>query len=85
MKGTQKDDAELMETALKEFQERAREKFLAGIQEHNSKGDKGMLRMDITERIKCAKEEVIDLWFYLSSIENQHPRLGSKLGKTRKN
>ena len=69
MKGTQLDDAKLMEEALDEFQERAREKFLAGIHEHNPDGKKGMCKMDFEGRIKGAKEEVIDLWFYLTSLE----------------
>ena len=70
MKGTQIDDAELMDKALKEFQDRAKSKFLAGIKEHNPNGDKGMCRMVFEDRIRSAKEEVIDLWFYLTSLEN---------------
>ena len=69
MKGTQLDDVALMEKALKEFYERAREKFLAGIDEHNPDGEKGMCNMSFEHRIKSAKEEVIDLWFYLTSLE----------------
>lgn len=70
MKGTQVNDTELMEKALKEFQDRAKSKFLAGIKEHNPDGDKGMCRMGFEDRIQSAKEEVIDLWFYLTSLEN---------------
>jgi hypothetical protein len=70
MKGTQKDDYEFMEKALSEFNKRAREKFVAGIKEHNPNGTKGMCKMDFEDRIKCAKEEVIDLWFYLTLMDN---------------
>ena len=70
MKGTQFDDAKLMDKALKEFADSARTKFLNGIKEHNPNGDRGMCKMSFEERIKAAKEEVIDLWFYLNSIED---------------
>ena len=70
MKGTQKEDAQLMDEALSEFQTKARAKFIDGIFEHNPDGTKGMCRMSIEDRIKSAKEEVIDLWFYLTSLEN---------------
>ena len=69
LKGTQKDDKRLMETALQEFQDRARKKFIDGIFEHNPEGDKGMRKMSFEDRIKNAKEEVIDLWFYLTSLQ----------------
>ena len=68
--GTQKDDKELMQSALKEFKKRAKKKFMDGISEHNPKGDKGMCRMSMRDRVRCAKEEVIDLWFYLHSLED---------------
>ena len=68
--GTQKDDKELMKSALKQFKKRAKKKFTSGILEHNPKGDKGMLMMPMIERVRCAKEEVIDLWFYLHSMED---------------
>jgi hypothetical protein len=70
LKGTQNDDKELMEEALQEFQGRARSKFIDGIFEHNPNGDKGICKMSFEDRIKNAKEEVIDLWFYLISLEN---------------
>ena len=69
VKGTQFDDAKLMDKALKEFADSARTKFLNGIKEHNPDGDRGMCKMSFEDRIKAAKEEVIDLWFYLTSIE----------------
>ncbi|MBL18693.1 MAG: hypothetical protein CMC82_02540 [Flavobacteriaceae bacterium] len=69
MIGTQKDDKELMDSALKEFNQRAKKKFMNGIKEHNPRGDKGMCMMSIEARVSCAKEEVMDLWFYLHSIE----------------
>lgn len=71
LKGTQKDDKRLMERALDEFQDRARKKFIDGIFEHNPEGDKGMCKMSFEDRIKNAKEEVIDLWFYLTSLQTQ--------------
>lgn len=69
LKGTQVIDKKLMDSALLEFQEKAEMKFMSGIEEHNPKGDKGMLVMDLRKRISSAKEEVIDLWFYLCSIQ----------------
>ena len=70
VKGTQFADAKLMDKALNEFADSARTKFLNGIKEHNPRGDRGMCKMSFEERIKAAKEEVIDLWFYLTSIED---------------
>lgn len=69
MIGTQVHDKFLMDQGLKEFKRKAKKKFLSGIKEHNPKGDKGMCVMSMKDRIKCAKEEVMDLWFYLCSIE----------------
>tara|TARA_B100001093_G_scaffold495372_1_gene539790 strand:- start:264 stop:539 length:276 start_codon:yes stop_codon:yes gene_type:complete len=70
MVGTQNDDRELMASAIKEFKKKAKKKFVNGIMEHNPKGDKGMCMMSMKDRIRCAKEEVIDLWFYLHSLED---------------
>jgi hypothetical protein len=70
LKGTQIHDQVLMDKALKEFRKKAKKKFMGGIKEHNPKGDKGMCMMSMKERVKCAKEEVMDLWFYLCSIED---------------
>lgn len=69
LKGTQVIDKKLMDSALSEFQKKAEKKFLSGIKEHNPNGEKGMLVMDFSKRISSAKEEVMDLWFYLCSIE----------------
>ena len=69
-KGTQINDKVLMNSALKEFQQKAKKKFKNGIKEHNPEGDKGMFMMPIKSRISCAKEEIIDLWFYLCAIED---------------
>ena len=69
-KGTQINDKVLMSRALKEFQQKAKKKFKNGIKEHNPEGDKGMCMMSMKERVGCAKEEVIDLWFYLCAIED---------------
>ena len=65
------NDPELMKLALSDFQIRAKEKFEAGIREHNPNGNKGIMRMKILDKIKCAKEEIMDLWFYVSALE-QH-------------
>ena len=69
LKGTQVIDKKLMNSALAEFQKKAEKKFQSGIKEHNPNGGKGMLAMDFSKRISSAKEEVMDLWFYLCSIE----------------
>lgn len=70
LEGTQLDDKKLMDSALGEFQAKARKKFLAGIKEHNPYGncDKGMMKMDLKEHINSAKDEVMDLWFYLCGM-----------------
>ena len=68
MKGTQISDSKLMDHALKEFQDKARKKFLSGIKEHNPNGDKGMMKMELGQHIDSAKEEVMDLWFYLCGM-----------------
>jgi hypothetical protein len=69
MKGSQISDAKLMDHALKEFQEKARKKFLSGIKEHNLNGDKGMINMHLKQHIDSAKDEVMDLWFYLCGMQ----------------
>jgi len=58
-----------MDHALKEFQEKARKKFLSGIKEHNLNGDKGMINMHLKQHIDSAKDEVMDLWFYLCGMQ----------------
>ena len=66
-----KSDEEIMEEALAEFQKKARSKFLSGIKEHNPKGDKGLDRMTLEQRVKACREEIIDLWFYLFDLEKK--------------
>ena len=70
LKGTQINDKVLMNSGLKEFKKKAKKKFMSGIEEHNPNGDKGMCMMSMQQRVSSAKEEVMDLWFYLCSIED---------------
>tara|TARA_Y100000004_G_scaffold165945_1_gene197233 strand:- start:7297 stop:7563 length:267 start_codon:yes stop_codon:yes gene_type:complete len=69
MVGSQKDDKKLMDTAIKQFKKKAKKKFLNGIREHNPKGDKGMRVMTKQQKFEAIKEEIIDLWFYVISAE----------------
>ena len=62
-------DEELMEEALEAFRWEARNKFLAGIREHNPDGTRGLARMDLDQKIQAIKDEIIDLWFYLAALE----------------
>jgi hypothetical protein len=64
-------DELLMENALEQFQHLARQKFMAGIIEHNLDGTKGLDRMPLLEKVDACKEEVMDLWFYLYAIEQK--------------
>jgi hypothetical protein len=64
-----KQDLELMKKALKKFEEEGQEKFLKGIEEHNSDGSRGMNKMSKLQKVKAIKEEIIDLWFYISGLE----------------
>ena len=64
-------DEDLMEQALFCFEKRARRKFLQGVQEHNPKGDKGLEKMTLQQKVQACQEEVMDLWFYLASIEQE--------------
>ena len=45
-----------------------RAKFNAGIQEHNPNGDKGLDRMSKAQKLKAVKEEILDLWFYVTAL-----------------
>jgi len=67
-------DENLMELALVQFKKRARSKFLQGVQEHNPNGDKGLENMTLSQKVKACQEEVMDLWFYLASIEEEDDR-----------
>jgi hypothetical protein len=75
-------DELLMENALDQFQYLARQKFMAGIVEHNLDGTKGLDRMPLLEKVDACKEEVMDLWFYLYAIEQKllNPRKEEQCG-----
>ena len=62
-------DLDLMEEALEEFLIEAKDKFIAGVKEHNPDGTKGLSRMEVRDKIKAIKEEIFDLWFYVYAIE----------------
>lgn len=64
-------DEQLMEDALEQFQFLARNKFMAGILEHNPDGTKGLNRMNLLQKVDACKEEVMDLWFYLYAMEQK--------------
>ncbi len=75
-------DEELMENALQQFQHLARQKFMAGIVEHNLDGTKGLDRMPLLEKVDACKDEVMDLWFYLYAIDQKllNPRKEEQCG-----
>ena len=62
-------DEELRDRALAEFEEKAAKKFNAGTKEHNPNGDKGLDRMSKSQKLAAVKEEVMDLWFYVTALE----------------
>ena len=64
-------DEEIMDKALKRFNEDARKKFMEGVREHNPDGTKGLSRMTLEEKLRSCLEEGIDLWFYLYVIEEK--------------
>jgi hypothetical protein len=66
-----KTDIELMKRALRDFEDEARDKFLRGIEEHNSDGTNGMCRMSKKQTIEAIKDEIMDLWFYVKSLEEK--------------
>ena len=66
--GKQKD-IDMMERAFDNFSKLARKKFMAGIEEHNADGSKGMHKMTRSQKFQAMKEEIIDLWFYVISAE----------------
>lgn len=70
-------DKELMEESLAKFDVQARSKFLAGIREHNPDGDRGLSRMSNDQIIAACREEIIDLWFYLSALEKNENNTGN--------
>lgn len=65
-------DIELMEKAIDKFNEKSKNKFLKGIEEHNSDGNNGMHKMTKDQTIEAIQEEIIDLWFYLQSLETKN-------------
>jgi len=60
-----------MEQALERFAKEAREKFMAGIREHNPDGSRGLSRMTLEQKLRSCREEVMDLWFYLNAMEEK--------------
>ena len=66
--GKQKD-IDMMERAFDNFAKLARKKFMAGIEEHNADGSRGMHKMTKEQKFQAIKEEIIDLWFYTISLE----------------
>ena len=64
-------DFDLMRRALADFDEQAEEKFTAGVEEHNSDGSRGMHKMTRKQILKAIREEIIDLWFYVKSLEDE--------------
>lgn len=69
MKGTQKNDLNLMNKAMDSFNTKARKKFIDGIFEHNPNGDKGMHLMNTNKCIDAIQEEIVDLWFYTENLK----------------
>jgi len=67
-KGKRKD-FDLMRRALSEFNQEAFDKFTAGVEEHNSDGSRGMHKMSKKQKLKAIREEIIDLWFYVKSLD----------------
>ena len=64
-------DEGIMEQALDRFAKEAREKFMAGIREHNPDGSRGLSRMTLEQKLRSCREEVMDLWFYLNAMEEK--------------
>ncbi len=70
-----------MEEALEVFRWEARNKFLAGIREHNPDGTKGLSRMDLDQKIRAIRDEIYDLWFYLYALEKDLAMPPMKVGR----
>jgi hypothetical protein len=64
-------DELLMENALEQFQYLARQKFMAGIVEHNLDGTKGLDRMTALQLVDSLKQEIMDMWFYAYVVEQK--------------
>jgi len=67
-------DEQIMEQALERFAKEAREKFMAGIREHNPDGSRGLSRMTLEQKLRSCREEVMDLWFYLNAMEEKNEK-----------
>ena len=63
-------DEELREVGLDEFAELARKKFDEGIREHNPNGERNLCRLTPLALIEQQKNEIIDQWFYVCSLES---------------
>ncbi len=78
-------DSEIKHAALTEFVAEAPRKFDVGMLEHNPEGKKGLWRMSEAQLVDAAKEEVIDLWHYIVTLEhkvNTHEKLIAQLKRT---
>ena len=64
-------DELLMENALEQFQHLARQKFMAGIVEHNLDGSRGLDRMTALQLVDSLKQELMDSWFYAYALEQK--------------
>jgi hypothetical protein len=64
-------DPVLRDNAIRLFDEVARSKFDKGIQEHNPQGDRPLSRLTVGQLVDCARDELIDAWFYLAAIEER--------------
>ena len=63
-------DEELREVGLDEFAELARKKFDEGIREHTPNGERNLCRLTPLDLIQQQKNEIIDQWFYVCSLES---------------
>ena len=68
LKGTQIDDVMLMNNAVEEFKERFTNKFMQASSSTTQMEIKEWC-MPIDQKIKEAKNEVLDLWAYLHAME----------------
>ena len=64
-------DEEIRDIAIKEFSVKAKNKFDAGIREHNPDGTKGLSKCSTLQIIQSCKEEAWDQVFYLTALEQQ--------------
>ena len=64
-------DEEIRDIAIQEFSIKAKNKFDAGIREHNPDGSKGLSKCSTMQIIQACKEEAWDQVFYLTALEQQ--------------